>query len=224
VSSGESDRARWNARYDGFPATFAAHPLAVAALARPLPAGPVLDLACGASGSALALAAAGRQVTAVDISDVALDLLAAEAWRRGLAGLIDLVHADLGRWRPEPARYALVLCTGYWDREVFAAASAAVATGPGPGAGGNAAAGAGAASPGAATPVCPPVPASPVPAGPGGLLAWQALTQAARRDRPGLPAAWCLEPGQPSALLPPGFTVLEQADEGRWRRLLARRG
>jgi SAM-dependent methyltransferase len=186
------DRLRWNARYDGVAAApLRPHDLAVAALGGPLPdgplpAGPVLDLACGLSGSALAAAAAGRLVTAVDISDVALRRLGAEAGRRGLLGQIELVHADLTRWRPAGAPYALVLCAGYWDRAVFGWAAAALA--------------------------------------PGGVLGWQALTEAARAARPGLPADWCLGPGEPATLLPPGFTVLSQEDvPGAWRRLLARR-
>ena len=120
------DRLRWNARYGGgFVPSFTPHPLAVQALAMPLPPGGILELACGPSGSTLAAAAAGRHVTAVDASDVALDLLAAQASRRGLSGFIELVHADLATWRLEPERYALVLCTGYWDRAVFAAAALA---------------------------------------------------------------------------------------------------
>jgi SAM-dependent methyltransferase len=79
------DQVRWNARYGaGFEASFEPHPLAARALALPLPDGPVADLACGPSGSALLAAAAGRRVTAVDISETALDLLAdqpaAAAW------------------------------------------------------------------------------------------------------------------------------------------------
>src|SRR5260370_33049932 len=106
-SPDDSDRIRWNARYgDGYVPSFAPHPLALSALALDLPAGPVLDLACGPSGSALAAAGAGRQVTAVDVAEVALDLLAAEASRRGLAGLISLLQADLATWRPESPRYA----------------------------------------------------------------------------------------------------------------------
>jgi SAM-dependent methyltransferase len=128
--AGHPDRLRWNAKYQrGFPASFAPHPLAARALSLPLPGGPVADLACGASGSALLAAAAGRRVTAVDISEVALDLLAREAGRRGLGDLVTLVHADLGTWRPEAAAYALVLGTGYWDRAVFASATQAVAAG-----------------------------------------------------------------------------------------------
>lgn len=128
--AGHPDRLRWNARYeDGFGGSFAPHPLAVRALSLDLPDGPVLDLACGTSGSALLAAEAGRRVTAVDVSEVALGLLGAEARRRGLGQLIALVQANLGTWRPEPASYSLVVCTGYWDRPVFAAAADAVAAG-----------------------------------------------------------------------------------------------
>jgi SAM-dependent methyltransferase len=124
------DRLRWNARYEGgFGASFDPHPLAAAALSLPLPDGPVADLACGPSGSALLAAARGRPVTAIDVSEVALDRLAREAGRRGLGGLITMVQADLATWRPLPDSYALVLCTGFWDRAVFAAAAGAVAAG-----------------------------------------------------------------------------------------------
>jgi SAM-dependent methyltransferase len=186
------DRRRWNARYGEAESSFAAHPLAVRALGLPLPAGPVLELASGPSGAVLAAAATGRRVVAVDVSDVALEQLAAEAARRGLAGLITLEHADLGTWRPEPGRYALVLATGFWDPAVFGVATTAVS--------------------------------------PGGVLAWEALTPAARRVRPGLNPAWLLSPGEPASRLPAGFAVLEQADAPAGagqaptrRRLIARR-
>jgi SAM-dependent methyltransferase len=126
--AGHPDGVRWNARYQAkFISSFTVHPLAERALSMPLPAGPVLDLACGPSGNTLRAAAAGRHVTAVDISDVALDLLAQEAARRGLTALIDLVHADLSAWRPPHGGYAFVLAVGYWDRALFAPAAAAVA-------------------------------------------------------------------------------------------------
>jgi len=59
----------------------------------------------------------------------------------------------------------------------------------------------------------------------GGLLAWEALTAEARRAHPGLSPEWCLAPGEPASLLPPGFSVLDQSEvPGRnRRRLLARR-
>ena len=127
--AGHPDRLRWNARYGQGPASFMPHPLAVAALSVPPPAGAVADLACGPGGAALLAAADGRRVTAVDISDVALGLLGEESRRRGLRGQITLVQADLRDWHPAGAPFALVLCTGYWDRAVFATAVTAVAPG-----------------------------------------------------------------------------------------------
>jgi SAM-dependent methyltransferase len=124
------DRLRWNAKYaDGFVPSFTPHPLAVRALAMDLPYGPVADLACGASGAALLAAASGRQVTAVDISELALAMLGDEAHRRGVDHLITLVHADLAAWQPRPRSHALVLCTGFWSRDVFGAAVEAVTAG-----------------------------------------------------------------------------------------------
>jgi len=175
---GHPDQIRWNASYAaGFTPSFTPHPLAVrvfGALTADLPDGPVADLACGASGTALLAAAQGRRVTAVDVSEIALSLLGAEASRRGLDEEITPVHADLSAWRPKPRSYALVLATGFWDPAVFTAAAGAVA--------------------------------------PGGMLAWEAYTAEARRTRPGLPAQWCLAPGEPASLLPPGFTLLDQSD------------
>jgi len=59
----------------------------------------------------------------------------------------------------------------------------------------------------------------------GGLLAWEALTADARLTHSGLPPEWCLAPGEPASLLPPGFSVLDQSEvPGRnRRRMLARR-
>jgi hypothetical protein len=190
--AGNPDRARWNERYasGSYTGSFAVRPLATMALALSLPDGPVLELASGPSGSALTFADRGRLVTAVDVSDVALDLLAAEARTRAVGDLITVVHADLLSWQPPSGKvYALVLCTGYFDRAVFAMAASAVAA--------------------------------------GGLLGWEAFTLAARRDRPRLPAEWCLRPGEPANLLPAGFDVVSQDDVGAEpaarRRLLARR-
>ena len=188
VPGDHPDRIKWNAKYaSGFVPSFRPNPLAARALALAPPDGPVADLACGPSGSALLAAEQGRQVTAVDVSEVALGLLGAEARRRGLGHLITLVHADLSGWAPEPRSHALVLATGFWDAAVFATAAAAVAD--------------------------------------GGLLAWEAYADDARRTRPGLPPEWCLQPGEPASLLPPGHALLDQGDvPGRdRRRMLARR-
>jgi SAM-dependent methyltransferase len=128
--AGHPDRLRWNGRYGaGYTASFVPHPLAVEALSMGLPDGPVADLACGPSGSALLAARGGREVTAVDISEIALRLLDGEARRRGLGGLIMVRHADLARLHLPPRHHALVLCTGFWDRGVFTGAAESVAPG-----------------------------------------------------------------------------------------------
>jgi SAM-dependent methyltransferase len=125
------DRDRWTKKYRaaGFTASFLPHPLAVRALALPLPPGPVLDLASGPSGSALLAAEAGRPSVAVDISEAALSLLSEQARTSALTGPLALVQADLDSWRPRPSTCALVLCTGYWEAGLFAAAAGAVMPG-----------------------------------------------------------------------------------------------
>lgn len=124
------DRLKWNARYaDGFVPSFMPHPLALRALSMDLPDGPLAELACGPSGAALLAAANGRRVTAVDVSEIALGMLAGKARRHGLDHLITLVHADLFAWQPDARSHALVMCTGFWDAAVFAAATDGVADG-----------------------------------------------------------------------------------------------
>jgi SAM-dependent methyltransferase len=56
----------------------------------------------------------------------------------------------------------------------------------------------------------------------GGVLAWEAFTTQARRERPSLPAEWCLAPGEPASLLPPDFTLIDQREApGVRRQMLA---
>lgn len=123
------DRSRWNERYRARAPEFRPHPLVAQVLAAGPPPGPVLELACGRSGNALALAAAGRSVVAVDVSDVALRQLAHEARRRRLAGRIHCVEADIPSYQPWRRRYALVLTTRYWDPAAFRAGCRAVMPG-----------------------------------------------------------------------------------------------
>jgi Methyltransferase domain len=130
VPEDHPDRLKWNAKYTGDSVpSFAPHPLALRALSMELPDGPLAELACGPSGAALLAAASGRRVTAVDVSEVALGLLADQARQRGLGHLITLMHADLSHWHPAERSYAFVLCTGFWDVATFNAATAAVADG-----------------------------------------------------------------------------------------------
>ncbi len=116
------DRLKWNARYQE-PKRLQSKdtcPLFDRAMSEGIPEGPVLELACGISGQALALAESGRDVLAVDISDEALDRLSEAAKACGLDSRLDLVQADLNVWRPPAGRhYALVFCVMYWEAAVF---------------------------------------------------------------------------------------------------------
>ncbi|MFI6595806.1 SAM-dependent methyltransferase [Nonomuraea sp. NPDC050536] len=58
--------------------------------------GRALDLGCGEGGDAIWLAVRGWRVTAVDISQVALERAARHAAEAGVAGLIDWQRHDLG--------------------------------------------------------------------------------------------------------------------------------
>lgn len=126
------DQEKWNLRYSEQTDARETEPsdLLTRVLSAKPPEGPVLELACGISGNALALAEAGREVLAVDISDVALGYLADEAARRGISERIACVQADLGVWRPSAGRcYAVVISVMFWDPVVFDYASRTVIQG-----------------------------------------------------------------------------------------------
>lgn len=126
------DRLKWNARYLA-PKRLAPRgfcPLYDRAAALGYPDGPVLELACGLSDQTLALAEDGREVLAVDISNVALDHLRTEAAERGIGSRLTCVEADLVSWRPPAGRkFALVICVMYWEEAAFDYAWPVVADG-----------------------------------------------------------------------------------------------
>ncbi|MEV3994822.1 class I SAM-dependent methyltransferase [Streptomyces halstedii] len=72
-----------------------------------LPPGDVLDLGCGDGGDALWLAGQGWQVTAADISAVAVERLAALARSHGLGDRVTTVQHDLHRSFP-PGGFDLI--------------------------------------------------------------------------------------------------------------------
>lgn len=69
--------------------------------------GSALELGSGEGADALWLAARGWQVTALDISSVALEVGAREAAKAGVSDRITWEQADLTTWRPS-AQYDLV--------------------------------------------------------------------------------------------------------------------
>jgi len=86
----------WEERYRGRDAVWSGRPNPVlVAEASGTPAGRALDVGCGEGADAVWLAGRGWQVTAVDISTVALGRAAGHAATAGVADRISFRHADL---------------------------------------------------------------------------------------------------------------------------------
>jgi len=102
------DRDAWNERYSGKELVWGAGPnrFVAEAFAEAPARGRALDLACGEGRNAVALAAWGWQVTAVDFSPVALARGQRLADERGVE--VTWVEADLGAGLP-PGAFELVL-------------------------------------------------------------------------------------------------------------------
>jgi SAM-dependent methyltransferase len=92
----EAAAAFWNDMYEARPRVWSGRPnAALVRVAADLPPGTALDLGCGEGGDALWLAERGWRVTAVDISQVALDRAAEQAGSVGLGDRIDWRRHDL---------------------------------------------------------------------------------------------------------------------------------
>ena len=116
--SEESLQAKWDARHGD--------PLKQPAVARVLeenlhllPAsGEALELACGLGGNALALAAQGLDVSAWDLSPVAIERLQALAAARGLKRLQAAVR-DVERAPPAPNSFDVIVVSYYLERSLI---------------------------------------------------------------------------------------------------------
>jgi SAM-dependent methyltransferase len=98
-----------------------------------LPLGPALDLACGTGRHALLLASRQQPVTAVDSSDVALEILArrAQASHYAVSRIeraarlahrqhgIQIWHANLEEANLPSQAFSLVVCVNYLQRSLF---------------------------------------------------------------------------------------------------------
>jgi tellurite methyltransferase len=129
-----SSQSDWDAKYRLAADAPAESASIVRELLPLLPCGPALDLACGAGRHTTLLASRGQHVTAVDWSNVALDILEARSHAARLAlhrvrgiharqrtahGGIDLLQADLeGIQLPEES-FELILCIQYLQRSMF---------------------------------------------------------------------------------------------------------
>ncbi len=119
---------QWNERYRAGEQLFDAPVPLVVKFARPVP-GRALDLACGSGRNALYLAELGWNVTAVDGSPVALDVLKARA--RELALDVDIRIADLerGEFEIPSERFDLILDCYYLQRDLIPKMQAGVTRG-----------------------------------------------------------------------------------------------
>ncbi|MBM9465328.1 methyltransferase domain-containing protein [Aeromicrobium sp. YIM 150415] len=92
----------WDQRYGEREQSWSGRPnAALIDTAEDMPPGRALDLGAGEGGDAIWLARQGWQVTAVDISRVALDRAARAAAEAGIdAERIEWVPADLATWEP----------------------------------------------------------------------------------------------------------------------------
>ena len=119
----------WDERYRrGEHANDEPHPLVVE-FASKLKPGRALDVACGVGRHAVWLAERGWQVTAVDGSRVAIEILQQRASDKGL--VIDSRIADLERdeFIIEPDSYDLILNCCYLQRDLFPTIKAGVRAG-----------------------------------------------------------------------------------------------
>jgi tellurite methyltransferase len=114
----ESHRERWDRRWAGGAHADPEPPAWLDPLRPELPAaGRALDVACGAGRAALWLARAGFEVTAVDVSPVALERCRAAAERAGLS--VTTRALDLEREPPPEGPFAAIACFAYLQRDLF---------------------------------------------------------------------------------------------------------
>jgi len=104
------------------------HPLVVRFTSQLKP-GRALDVACGTGRHALYLAERGWQVTAVDSSQVAVEILLERARQLGVSVDARLADLELGEFTIEPDSYDLIVNCGYLQRDLFPAIRAGVRVG-----------------------------------------------------------------------------------------------
>jgi SAM-dependent methyltransferase len=104
------DETAWDERYRSHGALWSGQPnVQLVSEASDLDPELALDVGCGEGADAIWLAGRGWRVTAVDFSSVALERGRAQALEIGtdVAERIEWLRADLTRWKPPTARYAL---------------------------------------------------------------------------------------------------------------------
>ncbi|MEO6724903.1 MAG: methyltransferase domain-containing protein, partial [Blastocatellia bacterium] len=120
---------QWDDRYKhGDHTNHDPHPLVVR-FASQLEPGRALDIACGTGRHALYLAERGWQVTAVDSSKVAIEILLERARQLGVAVDARIADLELGEFVIELNSYDLIVNCCYLQRDLFPAIKAGVRVG-----------------------------------------------------------------------------------------------
>jgi SAM-dependent methyltransferase len=119
-SVARKDQEKWDRKYLENPQLRAPRPpVRWLELLHDRKSGLALDLACGTGRNAIALARLGWEVEAVDLSSVALQILAQEAERAGVAEKIRPEKRDLDDFEAPDERYDLILIANYLDRDLI---------------------------------------------------------------------------------------------------------
>ena len=121
----QHDGPRWNERYATTSVTTAQPPEALAewpSLASQLPtAGRCVDIASGPGTVTLWLAERGLEVTALDVSSAAIELLRAASGAAGVADCVDARTIDLDDGLPEDlCDLDLIVCQRFRDPRLYA--------------------------------------------------------------------------------------------------------
>ena len=104
------------------------HPLVVR-FASQLESGRALDIACGTGRHSLYLAKRGWQVTAIDSSKVAIEILLECAHHRGVTVDARIADLELGKFIIQPDSYDLIVNCCYLQRNLFPPIKAGVRIG-----------------------------------------------------------------------------------------------
>jgi SAM-dependent methyltransferase len=118
----------WDERYSKGKPNEQTHPLVVEFAAKLKP-GRALDVACGVGRHALFLAERGWQVTAVDSSQVAIELLSQAAIEKRLSIDAHLADLETREFLIEPSSYDLIVNCCYLQRDLFPAIKAGIKVG-----------------------------------------------------------------------------------------------
>jgi tellurite methyltransferase len=118
---------QWNERYRAGEQLFDA-PVPLVVQFASSAGGRALDLACGSGRNALYLAELGWEVTAVDGSPVAVDVLRSRAAQRGLKVDVRVADLERGEFEISPDTYDLILDSYYLQRDLFPRMQAGVRT------------------------------------------------------------------------------------------------